>query len=83
MPQEDLPEIHMKHRMSNNVVCPYYRCEERQMIYCEGVMPETGINLTFARPEMKKEYKLRYCEAKYGDCLIAQTLEYKWEMTAE
>lgn len=70
----------MKHRVSNKVICPFYRCEERQMIYCEGVMAGTGINLTFAEPEGKKQYKIRCCEAKYDDCLIAQTLQYKWEM---
>lgn len=73
----------MKHRMSNNVICPYYRCEERQVIYCEGVEPNTAIHLAFAIPPQLKDYKKAYCEKAYNYCLIADMLNRKWDDAPE
>ena len=70
--------IPMKKMSSPNVVCPYYRCEERQKIICEGVERNTKINLTFATPPQLKNYKSRFCEGKYGGCMLADMQERKW-----
>ena len=69
----------LKRMTAANVVCPYYKCEERQKIFCEGVERNTAIHLAFATPPQLKEYKSRFCEGEYGGCRIADMLERKWE----
>ena len=69
----------MKHKLSNNVICPFYLCEERQVVYCEGVEDGTSIHLGFNRPPALKEYKKQFCETQYCKCRIAQMLNKKWE----
>ena len=34
-------------RVSDQAVCPYYKREERQMVYCEGVDEQSVIHLAF------------------------------------
>ena len=69
----------LKRMTAANVVCPYYRCEERQKIFCEGVERYTAIHLAFASPPQLKDYKSRFCEREYGGCRIADMLERKWD----
>lgn len=69
----------MKRKTDDYVVCPYYRADERQLIYCEGVEQGTAIHLAFSTLPQLKEYKERYCKFCWADCLIAGMLNRKWE----
>ena len=69
----------LKRMTAANVVCPYYKCEEGQKIFCEGVERNTAIHLAFAAPPQLKDYKSRFCEGGYGGCRIADMLERKWD----
>lgn len=69
----------MKHRADVLVKCPYYKFEERQMIYCEGVQDGTALHLAFDTPANLKDYKQRNCKGCYNQCLIAKMLNRKWE----
>jgi hypothetical protein len=64
-----------KHRISKYAVCPYYLHEDSQVIYCEGIVPDSVIHLAFANKTDAKAYKCKYCRKCYGECLISQLLE--------
>ena len=61
----------MKHRADVLVKCPYYKYEEKQMIFCEGVQEGTAIHLAFDTILNLKDYKNRFCKRHYNECLIA------------
>lgn len=69
----------MKHRVSCYVRCPYYRCEENQKIFCEGLQHGTSIHLVFGAHEDLRRYKDQFCKADWGGCLIAGMQNRKWE----
>ena len=50
----------MKHRADVLVKCPYYKFEEKQKIFCEGVQEGTSLHLAFNTPSNLKDYKKRY-----------------------
>lgn len=64
-----------KRYVSNNVLCPYYKSEDTQLIYCTGVKEDTALHLGFSYPADKVRHMERYCEDHYGDCDIARMLE--------
>ena len=68
-----------KHNFTKDVVCPYYKYEAPQMIYCEGVDENTALHLAFdAKYRMKAYIKARCCGCWKG-CLIAQMLNRKYD----
>lgn len=68
----------MKSKVSVYTKCPYYRREEPQKIFCEGVEPGTSIHLAFGSAGQKKDYEKLYCKACWPKCLIAQAQNRKW-----
>ena len=68
----------MKHRQDVLVKCPYYKGEEKQMLFCEGVQEGSAIHLAFDTPSSLKEYKNSFCKRRYNKCLIADLLNRKW-----
>ena len=68
-----------KHNFTKDVVCPYYKYEAPQMIYCEGVDETTALHLAFdAKDRMKAYIKARCCH-RWKECLIAQMLNKKYD----
>lgn len=63
-----------KHMVHKRAVCPYYRHESPQMIYCDGVMDETVTHLAFANRSVAVAYKKSYCRDRYEQCRIYQML---------
>ena len=68
----------MKHKEDWMVQCPYYKFEEKQMIFCEGVQEGTAIHLAFDTPSNRKDYKNHFCRGCYNKCLIADLHNRKW-----
>ena len=56
----------MRHRVCKRVFCPYYRHEDPQMIYCEGVNDSSVIHLAFADRAEAKQYKVSVCRSTQG-----------------
>ena len=54
-----------KHDWSRLALCPYYKCENRPTIYCEGVEENSTIHISFASPADAKAYKNKHCRADY------------------
>jgi hypothetical protein len=68
-----------KHGYTKDVVCPYYKYEAPQMVYCEGVEPNTALHLAFAAKADKKTFMEQKCRCSWKKCLIAQMLNRKWD----
>lgn len=68
----------MKHRVDAIVKCPYYKGEERQMIFCEGVEDGTALHLAFGGPNSLTAYKSRFCKSCYGSCRLVGMLDQKY-----
>ena len=68
-----------KHNFTKDVVCPYYKYEAPQMIYCEGVEDDTALHLAFAIKQGKKSYVEAHCKHCWKGCLIAQMLNRKYD----
>lgn len=64
----------MKHYISHMAVCPFYKHEDPQVIYCEGVQDGSVIHLAFASRTAAQEYKRTYCRKCYMDCKISSML---------
>ena len=68
-----------KRFFSLKAVCPRYKSEDKQMIYCEGVDENTALHLAFtAKDEMKSYMKVK-CRKCWGECMIAQMLNRKYD----
>ena len=69
----------MKHRQDVLVKCPYYKGEEKQVLFCEGVQEGSSIHLAFDTPSNLRDYKNQFCKGWcYGKCLIADMNNRKW-----
>ena len=68
----------MKHRQDVLVKCPYYKGEEQQMLFCEGVQEGSAIHLAFDTKPNLKDYKNLFCKGCYNKCLIADMNNKKW-----
>ena len=68
-----------KHNFTKDVVCPYYKYEAPQMVYCEGVEDNTALHLAFAQKDDKKAYMQCKCRDKWRSCMIAQMLNRKYD----
>lgn len=69
----------MKHRVDAIVKCPYYKGEERQVIFCEGVEDGTALRLGFSTPAGIADYKSRFCKGRYCGCRIVGMLDRKYD----
>lgn len=64
-----------KHYVRNDALCPFYRHESPQVIYCDGIVPDSVIHLAFANKTDAKEYKAKHCRDAYEKCPISQLLD--------
>lgn len=68
----------MKRYASSKAICPFYRHENRQVIFCEGVEEGTVLHLAFANPSECLEYKKRYCRCNHTQCSVSKMLIIKY-----
>ena len=68
----------MKHYTSIKAICPFYKHESRQVIYCEGVTDGNVIHLAFANPSECLDHKKKYCRCSYALCPINRMLNIKY-----
>ena len=57
------------------VICPFYRGEEGQYIFCEGIAPKTTLRLGLGKGA--KEYRTAVCRKEWETCLVAMMLAKK------
>lgn len=66
-----------KHRISLKAKCPYYKHEDTQVIYCDGVQDGTVTHLAFSNRRDAKLYKTNLCQGDYKKCHIYKMLDGK------
>ena len=64
-----------QHMVHKDARCPFYRHEDSQVIYCDGIVPDSVIHLAFANKADAKEYKVKYCRKCFEECLLYELLE--------
>ena len=68
-----------KNKQDFLVQCPYYREDDPQAVYCEGVQDNTRLRLGFTGRKQKKTYCEHYCREHWKDCMIAKMLNRKYD----
>lgn len=66
-----------RHFVSYEALCPFYRAEDKNIIYCEGVEETSSIHNAF--PGSAAKYKRRYCCDDWKSCRIANMLWSKYD----
>ena len=66
-----------KHFVSYEAQCPFYKAEDRNIIYCEGVKDNSSIHNAF--PGSAAQYKKEFCCAGWESCIIAKALWSKYD----
>ena len=67
-----------KHYSSKNVFCSYYKHEDKQKIYCEGVEADTTTHVVFPNKEKLKKWRSENCEKPRSSCPLRIGLNAKW-----
>lgn len=70
---------HSRIKLEANAICPFYKCEFKRTITCEGV--EDGIEnvMRFSCEDRKIEYATANCMQYPNCCRLAKELEDKYE----
>ena len=66
-----------RHFVSYEAQCPFYKAEDKNIIYCEGVKDNSSIHNAF--PGSAAAYKKAYCCDEWESCLIAKALWSKYD----
>lgn len=64
---------------SKLVKCPFFKGQDMQKIWCEGVQPDSSIILSFGTREGKRAYRLRYCDKAHRLCRIYRLNDSKYD----
>lgn len=70
----------MQRYVSKSVVCPFYHNEGELTLYCEGVVEEATLLISFRELKEKTAYKERCCCSLegYKRCPVAEMLLRKY-----
>ena len=66
--------VKLKHMIHKNAVCPHYRHEDSQVIYCDGVNDNSVIHVAFASKSESLAYKMSMCRENFGKCRVYRML---------
>lgn len=66
-----------KHFVSFEAQCPFYKEEDKNIIYCEGVTDNSRIHNAFTCDA--EQYKKKYCRKEWEACPISKMLWAKYE----
>lgn len=69
----------MKHMISPKAICPFYKHEDSQMIYCDGIQDGSVVHLAFANRTDSLNYKNERCRKDYKKCEIYKMLEATYD----
>lgn len=63
-----------KHYISPKALCPFYRHEHPQMVYCDGVTEDSVTHEAFVTKAAAVAFKNAFCRNKYTECPIYEML---------
>lgn len=61
--------------VSKSAMCPFYKKEDKQTIWCFGVIENSSVHLAFGNVLDCKEYKETKCRNDYSKCGVYRMLE--------
>lgn len=64
-----------KHYVCNKALCPFYKHEDTQVVYCESFLQDSVLHIAFASKTNALEFKKKYCRKNYLNCHIYKLLE--------
>ena len=65
----------MKHMINLKAICPHYKHEDSQVIYCSGVQDGSVLHVAFASKTDSLAYKRSMCRDNYKSCRVYRMLE--------
>lgn len=65
--------------VSKSALCPFYKKEDKQMVFCDGVEPNSSTHLAFANASDCQAYKHKHCRNEYTECEVYRMLEVVYE----
>ena len=70
-----------KRYVSPIVICPFYKSQAGNLIYCEGVCEGSAIHVAFASPQEREMFQDKACKTiDYNkQCCVAKAHEIAWE----
>ena len=70
-----------KRYVSPIVVCPFYKSQAGNLIYCEGVYEDSSIHMAFSSPQEREMFQDRACKTmNYArECSVAMAHGIAWE----
>lgn len=64
--------------ISYEPLCPYYKGEKRNEIFCEGLYPTGTTVNTFPGKDIREDYMDKYCNCNWEACLLSKALSTKY-----
>ena len=61
--------------ISNKAECPYYKRENRNVICCSGLLPNSSTHVAFGNAADCLKYKIKLCRDEYSRCRVYEMLE--------
>jgi hypothetical protein len=68
-----------RHYVSYEAACPFYKGEDKNAIYCEGIVEESTVKNAFGSVAAAEACKRRLCCGKWETCPLAKALSAKYE----
>lgn len=53
---------------SKSALCPFYKCQNAQVIVCTGEENGSNLHYSFATPAQRKAFERAHCESCYKGC---------------
>lgn len=74
-------EASLKHYVSKEVVCPFYRQEDGLRLYCEGFDPCCSLQVSFSGRDVMRSHKHRHCNSfrGYPECPLYPAINGQYE----
>ncbi len=63
-----------RHYESSAALCPYYRCEEATLQFCDGFERVRVVRLSFRNARDAASLKKKYCRSEWTSCPLAKIL---------
>lgn len=65
--------------VSKTAVCPFYKKEDSQTIFCDGVLENSSVHLAFGYHADCKAHKETKCRRDYNKCPVYKMLEEMYD----
>ena len=60
--------------LKSEVKCPFFRKDKGKSIICEGIVPHSGIGMSFQNSKAFERQMSNYCCDKYSRCILYRAI---------